>query len=130
MVLEPLITAFKGLCASFPDQRTGENTVYDLTDAGMAAFATFFMQSPSFLAQQAALDRGRGTSNCRTLFEMSRIPSDNCIRSLLDPVPPQLMFQMFLNMLAALVDGGGLAPFQRLGGHVLIALVVPRTPSA
>ena len=122
MVLEPLITAFKGLCARFPDQRTGENTVYDMADAGMAAFATFFMQSPSFLAQQTALERGRGSSNCQTLFQMGRVPTDNCIRSLLDPVSPQLLFPMFSDMLGALVVGGGLAPFQRLGGHVLIAL--------
>ena len=122
MVLEPLIAAFKNLCAGFPDLRTGENTIYDVADAGLAAFATFFMQSPSFLAQQTALERGRGTSNCQTLFQMGRVPSDNCIRSLLDPVPPQRLFPMFSNMLAALVAGGGLVPFQKLGGHVLIAL--------
>ena len=122
MVLESLIAAFKGLSATFPDQRTGENTVYDMSDIGMAAFATFFMQSPSFLAQQTALARGRGTSNCQTLFQMARIPTDNCMRSLLDPVPPQQLFPMFSRSLAALVAGGGLTPFQRLGGHVLIAL--------
>lgn len=95
MVLEPLIISFKALCATFPDQRTGENTIYEMADAGMAAFATFFMQSPSFLAQQTALERGRGTSNCQTLFQMERIPTDNCIRSLLDPVPPPQLFPMF-----------------------------------
>ena len=122
MVLEPLITAFKSLCATFPDQRTGENTVYDMTDIGMAAFSTFFMQSQSFLAQQTALARGRGSSNCQTLFQMARIPTDNCIRGLLDPVPPQHLFPMFSRTLAALEKGGGLSTFQRLGGHVLIAL--------
>ena len=122
MVLESLITAFKGLCATFPDQRKGENTVYDMADIGMAAFATFFMQSPSFLAQQTALARGRGTSNCQTLFQMARIPTDNCIRARLDPVPPEQLFPMFSRGLAALEAGGGLAPFQRLGGHILIAL--------
>ncbi len=122
MVLEPLIGRFKALCATFPDQRKGVNTVYDMADAGMTAFATFYMQSPSFLAQQTTLARGRGMSNCQTLFQMERIPTDNCIRLLLDSVPPQQLFPMFSDMLAALVAGGGLAPFQRLGGHVLIAL--------
>ena len=122
MVLASLITAFKGLCATFPDPRKGENCVYDMVDIGMAAFATFFMQSPSFLAQQTALARGRGTSNCQTLFQMTRIPTDNHIRALLDPVPPQQLFAMFSHTLAALEAGGGLVPFQRLGGHVLIAL--------
>jgi hypothetical protein len=122
MVLAPLIDGFKSLCATFPDQRKGGNTVYDMTDAGMAAFSTFFMQSPSFLAQQTALARGRGTSNCQTLFRMARIPTDNCIRSLLDPVPPETLYPMFGQTLAALKSGGGLVPFQRLGGNVLIAL--------
>ena len=122
MVLAPLIDGFKSLCATFPDQRKGENTVYDMTDVGLAAFSTFFMQSPSFLAQQTALARGRGTSNCQTLFQMVRIPTDNCIRSLLDPVPPQMLYPMFDQTLAALEAGGGLASFRRLSGHVLIAL--------
>jgi hypothetical protein len=122
MVLDQLIDGFKSQCAAFPDLRRGENTVYDMADVGMAAFATFFMQSPSFLAQQTALARGRGTSNCQTLFQMDRIPTDNCIRSLLDSVPPERLFPMFPATLAVLVAGGGLAPFQRLGGHVLIAL--------
>ena len=122
MVLESLIDDLKRLCADLPDQRTGENTVYDMADIGLAAFATFFMQSPSFLAQQTALARGRGTSNCQTLFQMARIPTDNHIRALLDPAPPERLFAMFSRTLAALVEGGGLAPFQRLGGHVLIAL--------
>ena len=122
MVLAPLIDGFKSLCATFSDQRKGENTVYDMADAGMAAFSTFFMQSPSFLAQQTALARGRGTSNCQTLFQMVRIPTDNCIRSLLDPVPPETLYPMFAQTLATLEAGGGLSSFQRLGGHVLIAL--------
>jgi len=88
----------------------------------MAAFSVFFMQSPSFLAQQTALQRGRGTSNCQTLFEMEKIPTDNHIRSMLDPVQPQLFFPMFSMALTALERGGGLPTFQRLGGHVLIAL--------
>jgi hypothetical protein len=122
VILEALIAAFKALCATLPDRRRGENTVYGMADIGMAAFAVFFMQSPSFLAHQSALQRGRGTSNCQTLFQMERIPTDNHIRTMLDPVPPETLFPMFSKTLAALEGGGGLAAFQRLGGHVLIAL--------
>ena len=116
MALESLIAGFKALCATLPDRRRGENTVYDMTDICMAAFSVFFMQSPSFLALQTALQRGRGTSNCQTLFGMERIPTDNHIRTMLDPVPPETLFTMFDATLATL------ASFQRLGGHVLIAL--------
>jgi hypothetical protein len=79
----------RALCATLPDRRRGENTVYEMADIAMAAFSTFFMQSPSFLAQQTALAHGRGTSNCQTLFAMDKIPTDNHIRSMLDPVPPR-----------------------------------------
>ena len=112
----------KALCATLPDRRTGENTIYAMADIGMAAFSTFFMQSPSFLARQTALERGRGTSNCQTLFAMDKIPTDNHVRSMLDAVPPETMLPMFDATLAALAAGGGLGAFQRLGGHVLIAL--------
>ncbi len=122
MVLESLIAGFKALCATLPDRRRGENTTYEMADIGMAAFATFFMQSPSFLAQQTALQRGRGTSNCQTLFAMQKIPTDNHIRSMLDAVPPETLMAMFGKTLAALEAGGGLTALQRLGGHVLIAL--------
>jgi len=118
--LESLIGGLRALCATLSDRRRGENTVYAMADIAMAAFSTFFMQSPSFLAQQTALARGRGTSNCQTLFAMDKIPTDNHIRSMLDPVPPETLLPAFGATLAALEKGGGLATFQRLGGHVLI----------
>jgi hypothetical protein len=39
----------KGLEQEFeqiPEHRTGQNTQYDLADAGMGAFSVFFTQSP------------------------------------------------------------------------------------
>ena len=98
MVVESLVAGLRVLCATLQDRRKGTNTVHAMADIGMAAFATFFMQSPSFLTRQKALARGRGAVNCRTLFAM------------------------FDATLAALEQGGGLAAFSRLDGHVLIAL--------
>jgi hypothetical protein len=122
VVVESLIAGLKALCATLPDRRRGENTVYEMADIGLAAFSVFFMQSPSFLALQTALQRGRGTSNCQTLFGMAKIPTDNHIRTMLDPVPPETLFPLFNKTFTALEAGGGLAAFQRLGDHVLIAM--------
>ena len=122
VVLDKLVAALQAQCATFPDRRTGDNLSYAMADFGMAAFAVFFMQSPSFLAQQTALARGRGTSNCQTLFAMHKTPTDNHIRTMLDPVPPETLFPMLDATLAALEYGGGLTAFRRLGDHVLIAL--------
>jgi len=40
----------------FPDKRRGMNATYQKGHIGMAAFAVFFMQSPSFLAHQRRLE--------------------------------------------------------------------------
>ena len=81
-----------------------------------------FMQSPSFLAHQRALSRARERSNGETLFAMSRIPTDNQIRAMLDPVTPDRLYPLFASLLERLETGGGLRPFRRLDGHPLVAL--------
>lgn len=71
-----------------PDKRAGRhNQIYDISDAIRGAFSVFFMQSPSFLAHQRNIKRKRGRNNLESVFQIDKIPSDNHIRSLLDPTP-------------------------------------------
>jgi len=107
--------------ASFPDARRGD-VRYSMADIGMSAFSLFFMQSESFLAHQRSLEEGRKTSNCRTLFGMAAVPTDNHIRAMLDPVHPAHLQPVFDQVLDTLHRQGGLAPFRRLSGRVLVAL--------
>jgi hypothetical protein len=89
----------------------------------MAAFSAFFMQSPSFLDFQRRLENEDARSNCQTLFEIPKIPTDNQIRDMLDPAKPELLQPVFAEPVAILENAkGGLDPFRRLGDHVLIAL--------
>jgi hypothetical protein len=91
-------------------------------DIGLSAFSLFFMQSESFLSHQRSLEEGRKTSNCQTLFGMAKIPTDNHIRAMLDPVHPAHLQGVFDSAVAALRDTGGLQAFLRLDGRALIAL--------
>lgn len=93
-----------------------------MADIATAAFSVFFMQSPSFLAHQRQLQEGHGRSNCETLFELPRIPSDNHIRTMLDPAKPELLQPAFAAVVDELNRVGGLDAFRRLGGSLLIAL--------
>ena len=93
-----------------------------MADFGMAAFSMFFMQSESFLDFQRQLEEGQGTSNCQTLFGMEKIPSDNHIRSMLDPVPPEHFYPLFGSALEVLAQNKGLDNFQCLEKNTLIAL--------
>jgi hypothetical protein len=40
---------------TFSDSRTGKNSNYEMTDAGLSAFSVFFMQSSSFLDFQRTM---------------------------------------------------------------------------
>ena len=104
------------------DPRTGSNSSYAMADFVMAAFAAFFMQSPSFLAHQRHLETAQGRSNCRTLFGMGKIPTDARVRTMLDAVDPSHFYLLFATLMAELGQSGGLAEMLCLGGHVLIAL--------
>ena len=84
-----LVAFFRSTVARFPDERTGDNVKYSMADAAMGGFSVFFTQSPSFLDSQRNLEVTQGCSNARSLFAMTRTPSDNHIRNLLDPVPPE-----------------------------------------
>jgi hypothetical protein len=119
-ILDRLIGSLRGCCHSLPDLRQGGDVRYTMADIGLSAFSLFFMQSPSFLAHQRRLEEGQGRSNCQTLFGLDKIPSDNHIRALLDPVSPEHFHPVFAEVV--LERSGGLEAFRQLGGHVLIAL--------
>ena len=112
--IDGLIEGLRDTCAGLPDRRRGQNGHYTMADIGMAAFAVFFMQSPSFLAHQRHLAQGsgHGRSNCETLFGMTKIPSDNHIRAMLDGVRPECFYPLFVKSFDAIERDGGLAEFR------------------
>jgi len=80
---------------TFTDSRTGKNSNYEMTDAGLSAFSVFFMQSPSFLDFQRTMQETQGKNNAQTLFGVFKIPTDNPIRDLLDGVEPTEVYPLF-----------------------------------
>jgi hypothetical protein len=48
---KPLVTMIRERLSGLTDVRTGKNSRYELSDAALSAFAVFFLQNPSFLAQ-------------------------------------------------------------------------------
>ena len=86
-----------------------------MADIGVSAFSLFFMQS-GFLSYQRRLEKGHGTSNCHTLFGMKKIPTDNYIRLMLDPVSPEALQPCFDQVIEQLRARDGLKAFQRLVG--------------
>lgn len=119
---DDLVEELRRLMGQLPDKRTGRNTHYSMEDVAAAAFSVFFTQSASFLAHQTLLAKATGNSNAQSLFGVRVIPSDNHIRDLLDPVPPQTIFPMFDRVFFALQEQGQLEVFRVLDGQLLVAL--------
>lgn len=95
---------------------------FQMSDFGMRAFAPFFMQSASFLEYQERLERKHGRSNCQSLFGMTKIPEITQVRKMLDRGSPDLLYPVFGEIRKRLEQNpGAMAPFRRLGNHVLIA---------
>jgi len=105
-----------------PEHRTGHNTQYEISDAGLGAFSVFYMQSPSFLAHQRDMQRKKGQNNAQGLFGVERIPSDGQIRNLLDPVEPSALYGRFWEIYRHLDQGGHLEKYRGIGGTRLISL--------
>jgi hypothetical protein len=104
------------------NRRTGDNVQYSMADAAIGAFSVFFTQSPSFLDFQRTMAVTKGCSNALSLFGMRRIPSDNHIRNLLDPVPPGTVFPVFSAVVDALHGSGHLEPYRSINGDLLVAM--------
>lgn len=117
-VVKQLRTTFE----TFSDRRTGKNTSYTMTDAGLSAFSVFFMQSPSFLDFQRTMQETQGKNNAHTLFGVFQIPTDNHIRSLLDPVEPASVYPMFDFIFDGFQDAGVIDAFRAADNRLLLAL--------
>src|ERR1039458_9412928 len=115
-IFEELLQGLRLGCAGFLDTRRGTEMDYTMADIGLSAFSLFFMQSESFLSHQRRLEQGHGTSNCQTLFGMKKIPTDNYIRLMLDPVSPEALQPCFDQVIEQLRARDGLKAFQRLVG--------------
>jgi len=88
----------------------------------MAAFSVFFTQSPSFLDHQRLMKSNKGKDNAESLFSIEKIPGDNQIRNLLDPVPASTIFMTFQKVYQWLEEKGVLNKFLYLDGEILVAL--------
>ena len=108
--------------SSWPDRRRGKNCHYTIRDAGLGAFAVFFMQCASFLNFQKLMQDHLRKSNAQSLFGMAAIPCDNQIRSLLDPIEPSSLFGLFDRIVEQLNRHGQIKPRRTLNGELLVAL--------
>jgi hypothetical protein len=121
LAFDDLIEEFHRVLEGLPDYRTGQNTTYSIKDAALGAFSVFFTQSPSFLAHQETMKRTKGRSNAESIFGIEKVPCDNQIRQLLDPIAPSYLFPMFELTFNDLEATGQLDAFRTFDDNLLFA---------
>ena len=68
------------------------------------------------------MQENQGKNNCRTLFGVETIPSDNQIRNVLDGVPSRCLESVYESCVGLLLDEGYLKDFRGVHGQLLVAL--------
>ena len=118
-----LMSYLEKVIGTFPDRRTGHNCLYTMRDAALAAFSVFHTQFPSFLSHQRMMQDNQGKNNAVSLYGVDKIPTDTCIRQLLDPVAAEYCFPVFADVHRLLEQRGVLErEYRTLVGGYLLAL--------
>jgi hypothetical protein len=121
--LKTIFACFRSRWENAPDERKPNNNMqYQVSDAILAAYSVFFMQSRSFLEHQRMLQSKKGRNNASSLFQIEQIPCDQHIRNLLDPLGVEYFHADYWFILDELKTQQHLEPFRSDLGTHLVAL--------
>lgn len=102
-----------------PDHRLGQPTI-SLGDALMSGFAMFALKDPSLLAFDNR--RHDPNDNFRTIYGIGSVPSDTQMRTILDPIDPDVLRPAFTEVFRRLQRGKILEDYAYLNGAYLVSL--------
>jgi hypothetical protein len=129
LTIASLMNEIRTVFSKLPDSRktsTSNNLKYDVADAVLSAFSVFFTQSPSFLDYQVRMQKEYGKNNAQSIFGVHKLPSDNQIRNLLDPIPAETLFPVFAEVGDVLYQEGYLKAFRAISGTLLAQISLLR----
>jgi len=102
---------------AIPDHQPDDAEI-SLSDAIMSAFALFSLKDPSLLA----FDERRNDENLHSLYHIEKIPCDTHLRTILDPLDPELLRPLFKEVFRQLQRGKALESFVFYEGCYLLSL--------
>lgn len=115
---DPLVRQIRLRAKQLPDPRRPADCEYSLADAVLSAFALFALKDPSLLA----FEKRRHDQNIKNLFRVLNVPSDTQMRTILDPLEPDLLRPMFNDVFRQLQRGKALEPYVFHEGCYLLSL--------
>lgn len=116
---DQLVEIVSNSFGTLPDHRKG-NINFSLHDCTMSAFAMFALKDPSLLSFVDNFPYRK--ENLEQVFKINKVPSDNGIRKILDPVNPSLFNPTFKTLLNFLKEGNMLEERKYLNGYLLLSI--------
>jgi hypothetical protein len=98
-----------------PDGRQEGKVTHKVHDVVMSGLAMMFFQDPSLLQFQKRMEEVKQTSNLKTLFCVSSVPKDTCMREVLDEIAPERLTPVFKDFFHELQRAKILEPYRALG---------------
>jgi hypothetical protein len=106
--------------AAVPDNRAANvsNSIRDVMSAGLAVM---YFQSPSLLDFQRRMEKGQQRNNLRSMFDVSKIPTDTGMRQIIDAIDTQAAFRpIYKECFMRLQRGKHLEQYQIFPGKYLL----------
>lgn len=119
---EQLIEAIKCEFSKIKDHRRMNSVRIPLTDALMSAFAMFLLKFPSLLQFEEEIRKRGRSSNLKSIFQISQIPSDSQMREILDEVDPEQLRLAFNELFRRLQRGAALEQMCHYRGHYFLSI--------
>ena len=114
-----LIEGFSKILLQVEDKREKGKIDYSMRDTMMSGLACMVFQAPSFLEFQRQLEEINHKNNLQTLFGVKEIPSDNCIREIIDEIDSEKYKEVFTEYFKRLQRGKHLKKYEFLNGYYL-----------
>jgi hypothetical protein len=107
---------------SLADERQEEKVRHCLHDVVMSGLAMMFFQDSSLLQFQKRMEEVKQTSNLKTLFDVSSVPKDTCMREVLDQGEPERLAPLFTDFFRELQRGKHLERYRAFDGSCIVSL--------
>jgi hypothetical protein len=111
-----------GRFTTVKDTRQKEKTLHCLHDVAMSGLAMMFFQDPSLLQFQKRMEEVKQTSNLKSLFNVSSVPKDTCMREVLDEIDPDHIEPLFADFFFELQRGKYLEQYRALKDSYIISV--------
>jgi hypothetical protein len=107
---------------SINDTRERKKIEHCLHDVAMSGLAMMFFQDPSLLQFQKRMEEVKQMSNLKSLFNVSSIPKDTCMREVLDEIDPDHIKPAFTDFFSELQRGKYLEQYRVLKDSYIVSV--------